>query len=450
MKKIIIIILSVLLAIPSFTAVCSADADSELPEVPDGAEEMMSSSDSRADVMALLWWAAGSPEPTLTENPFSDISPDAPYYKAVLWAVENRITAGVDRNHFSPNDPLTRGAALTLLYRASGSPAVEPLDLPYRDVDPHHFYYTALLWAESTSLVDVGTEGDLFYSAAHLYELTAVKSGGSVKYVFHSHKWETASETPATCGSHGEIVLKCSVCGETENVNARFFDHDFISYEIAPTCTADGYTWSFCKLCGYSTFKGSSKSLGHDFGADGKAERCSRCGFFNPALKKSFTDVPSGAFFSSPVEWAVENGITTGTSAVTFSPAEGCTRGQVVTFLWRAAGCPEPAGSNNPFRDVAEGDYFYTAGLWAVENEITKGTSATEFSPGDTCTRGQIVTFLWRASGSPVAEVAEIPFRDVHDGDYFRQAVLWAVKGEITLGTSRTAFSPNDKCTRGQ
>ena len=267
-----------------------------------------------------------------------------------------------------------------------------------------------------------------------------------------SVRWQTAflSETPATCGSHGEIVLKCSVCGETEKVNARFFDHDFISYEIAPTCTADGYTWSFCKLCGYSTFKGSSKSLGHDFGADGNAERCSRCGFFNPALKRSFTDVPSGAFFSSPVEWAVENGITTGTSAVTFSPAEGCTRGQVVTFLWRAAGCPEPAGSNNPFRDVAEGDYFYTAVLWAVENDITKGTSTTEFSPGDTCTRGQIVTFLWRASGSPVAEAAEIPFRDVYDGDYFRQAVLWAVKGEITLGTSRTAFSPNDKCTRGQ
>ena len=450
MKKIIIIILSVLLAVPSFAAVSFADNGSELPPVPSGAEEMMSSSDSRADVMALLWWAAGSPEPTLTENPFSDISPDAPYYKAVLWAVENRITAGADRNHFSPNDPLTRGAALTYLYRASGSPAVEPFDLPYRDVYSSYYYYPALLWAESTSIVDTCTEGDLFSPTARLYELTAVKSGGSVKYVFHSHTWETVSETPPTCDTQGEIVRKCSECGETVTEETMHLQHDFISYETGPTCTVGGITRSFCKLCGRVHFKGFADPLGHDYGADGKAQRCSRCGLFNPALKTSFNDVPSGAFFSSPVEWAVENGITTGTSAVTFSPDEGCTRGQVVTFLWRAAGCPEPAGSSNPFRDVTEGDYYYSAVLWAVENEITKGTSATEFSPDETCTRGQIVTFLWRAAGSTTSESAENPFRDVKDGDYFLQAVLWAVQCEITLGTTNTTFSPNDECTRGQ
>ncbi|MBQ6677538.1 MAG: S-layer homology domain-containing protein, partial [Clostridia bacterium] len=137
-------------------------------------------------------------------------------------------------------------------------------------------------------------------------------------------------------------------------------------------------------------------------------------------------------------------------SATTFSPEEGCTRGQVVTFLWRAAGCPEPAGSKNPFRDVKADDYFYKAVLWAVENEITNGTSAKTFSPEETCTRGQIVTFLWRASGSPSAGSASNPFKDVKAADYFRDAVLWAVAKGVTLGTDKTHFSPEDTCTRGQ
>ena len=448
MKKIIIIILSVLLAIPSFTAVCAADTVPELPEII--ISETRSSSDTRSDLMTLIWWAAGSPEPTLTENPFADITPDAPYYKAAVWLYELGMFRGGMPPTFRPDDTISRAAALTTIYRAAGSPAVEPSDLPYRDVRSDDYYYSALLWAESTSIVDTCTEGDLFSPTARLYELTVEKKDGSVKYVFHTHKWETVSETPPTCDSGGEIVRKCSACGATETAETLPLDHDFISYEIAPTCKANGYTSSFCKRCGYSTFKGGADPLGHDFGADGKAERCSRCGLFNPALKTSFNDVPSGAFFSSPVEWAVENGITTGTSAVTFSPDEGCTRGQVVTFLWRAAGCPEPAGSSNPFRDVTEGDYYYSAVLWAVENEITKGTSATEFSPDETCTRGQIVTFLWRAAGSMTSESAENPFRDVKDGDYFLQAVLWAVQCEITLGTTNTTFSPNDECTRGQ
>ncbi len=453
MKRIITAILSLFLAIPSFTAVCAADNGSELPAVP--AEETLiekkTLSDSRADVIALLWWAAGSPEPTLTENPFSDVSPDDPYYKAVLWAVENSITTGADTTHFLPNYTLTRGSALTHLYRAAGSPDVEPFDLPYRDVRSYDYYYSALLWAQNNPLVDVAAEGDRFNSSERLWELTAVKEGDSVRFIFHNHQWVTVPTADATCGSSGRIGRRCSVCGATVTEDAALFEHDFISYELAPTCTTGGFTRRFCKICGFVDYRPNMEGpLGHDYGADGKAERCSRCGLFNPALETSFADVPSGEFFTSPVKWAVQNGITTGTGHGIFSPKKGCTRGQVVTFLWRAAGCPEPSGSSSPFGDVKEDDYFYSAVLWAVENDITKGTSASEFSPDKTCTRGQIVTFLWRAAGSPEAETAENPFRDVKDGDYFLQAVLWAVKGEITFGTSQTAFSPSGECTRAQ
>ena len=164
----------------------------------------------------------------------------------------------------------------------------------------------------------------------------------------------------------------------------------------------------------------------------------------------SFSDVDPAAFYASPVSWAVKNGITSGTSESTFSPDEGCTRGQVVTFLWRAAGQPEPTGTDNPFRDVKSGDYFYKAVLWAVENGVTAGTSKTEFSPNDVCTRGQIVTFQWRANDQPAPKSSSNPFIDVKADDYFYKAVLWAVEKGITLGTDAKHFSPSDTCTRGQ
>ncbi|MBR3640025.1 MAG: S-layer homology domain-containing protein, partial [Clostridia bacterium] len=163
-----------------------------------------------------------------------------------------------------------------------------------------------------------------------------------------------------------------------------------------------------------------------------------------------FSDVPADAYYEPAVTWAVKSKVTEGTSKTTFSPENGCTRGQVVTFLWRAAGSPEPTGKKNPFSDVKSGDYYYKAVLWAVEKGITKGTSATKFSPNATCTRGQIVTFLYRSEGSPAPTSAANPFGDVKDGDYFKDAVLWAVGKGITLGTTAKTFSPNATCTRGQ
>ena len=169
-----------------------------------------------------------------------------------------------------------------------------------------------------------------------------------------------------------------------------------------------------------------------------------------PTGTNPFTDVKSGAYYYDAVLWAVEKKITSGTSATTFSPNNPCTRGQIVTFLWRAAGSPKPTSSNNPFIDVKAGAYYYDAVLWAVEKGITSGTSATTFSPNTVCTRGQTVTFLWRAAGSPKAASSTNPFSDVQSGAYYYDAVLWAVEQKVTSGTSATTFAPGSTVTRGQ
>ena len=162
-----------------------------------------------------------------------------------------------------------------------------------------------------------------------------------------------------------------------------------------------------------------------------------------------FIDVPAGSYYYDAVLWAVENGITTGASASRFDPNGICTRAQAVTFLWRIAGSPAPRLRTMPFTDVPAGSYYYDAVLWAVENGITEGTSDTTFSPNMTCSRAQIVAFLWRSEKSPAAGTAN-PFADVKSTAYYADAVLWAVKENITKGTTSTTFSPNADCTRAQ
>ena len=162
-----------------------------------------------------------------------------------------------------------------------------------------------------------------------------------------------------------------------------------------------------------------------------------------------FVDVATGSYYEDAVDWAVENGITKGTDDTHFSPDGICTRAQAVTFLWRTAGSPNPETRAMPFTDVPVGSYYYDAVLWAVENGITKGTSDTTFSPNMTCSRAQIVAFLWRSEKSPAAGTAN-PFADVKSTAYYADAVLWAVKENITKGTTSTTFSPNADCTRAQ
>lgn len=162
-----------------------------------------------------------------------------------------------------------------------------------------------------------------------------------------------------------------------------------------------------------------------------------------------FTDVPAGAYYADAVKWAVAEGITSGTSPTTFSPNNGCTRAQMVTFLWRAAGSPEPESDYEPFRDVPKDAYYRKAVLWAAGEGITSGTSPTTFSPNATVTRAQTVTFLWRWEGEPEADQRS-GFRDVPTGQYYSQAVSWAVEAGITNGTGTTTFSPGQTCTRAQ
>ena len=168
------------------------------------------------------------------------------------------------------------------------------------------------------------------------------------------------------------------------------------------------------------------------------------------ATQNPFVDVKQGDYYYDAVQWAVGKKITSGTSATTFTPDGICTRAQTVTFLWRSQGSPKAAGAENPFTDVSKDAYYYDAVLWAVEQGITNGTSATTFSPDATVTRGQTAAFLWRVAKQPQADQTANPFADVTQDAYYYNAVLWAVAKEITNGTSSTTFSPDQGCTRAQ
>ena len=168
------------------------------------------------------------------------------------------------------------------------------------------------------------------------------------------------------------------------------------------------------------------------------------------ATQNPFVDVKQGDYYYDAVQWAVGKKITSGTSATTFTPDGICTRAQTVTFLWRSQGSPKAAGAENPFTDVSKDAYYYDAVLWAVEQGITNGTSATTFSPDATVARGQTAAFLWRVAKQPQVDQTANPFADVTQDAYYYNAVLWAVAKEITNGTSSTTFSPDQGCTRAQ
>ena len=161
-----------------------------------------------------------------------------------------------------------------------------------------------------------------------------------------------------------------------------------------------------------------------------------------------FTDVHAEDYYYDAVLWAAQEGVTGGTNGTLFAPNAGCTRAQAVTFLWRAAGSPEPKTLSS-FADVPADAYYAKAAAWAVENNVAKGVSETAFAPDTNCTRAQIVTFLWRAQQSP-ASGGENPFTDVSAAAYYYTAVLWAVENDVAKGVSETAFAPNDNCTRAQ
>ena len=261
---------------------------------------------------------------------------------------------------------------------------------------------------------------------------------------------ETYKIENAQSGTYTAYIQVGNLLGKKTSKECNFVvkcRHNWNAGEIAEsaTCMNMGTKVYTCNKCG-DKYTDSIPSLGHDY----KNGTCTRCGIKDPNYKPQadFVDVAAGSYCYDAVQWAVANGITNGTDTTHFSPNAGCTRGQVVTFLWRAAGEPT-VGGNVGFVDVAPGSYCYEAVKWAVANGITKGTDATHFSPNATCTRGQVVTFMYRAEGEPAVGGSN-GFVDVAAGSYCYNAVQWAVANGITKGTDATHFSPNATCTRGQ
>lgn len=252
----------------------------------------------------------------------------------------------------------------------------------------------------------------------------------------------TCTETGLTEGKH------CSTCNaiivKQETVPALGHKIE-LKNDKAASCTEDGYTGDeVCTVCGETVKKGEAiKAAGHDY-VNGV---CSVCGEKDPSYNP-FKDVKRNAYYDA-ILWANANGITNGKTEDTFAPDDGCTRAQIVTFLYRAAGSPEVKNVKNPFTDVSESSVYYKAIMWAVENGITKGTTDTTFSPNAVCTRAQIVVFLYRASGDDASNL-KLQFTDVPANAWCAEAVAWAVSKGITNGTTATTFSPNATCTRAQ
>ena len=209
-----------------------------------------------------------------------------------------------------------------------------------------------------------------------------------------------------------------------------------------PTCDSDGWDQGKCIRCGDMDTR-TVPALGHDW----NGTTCRNCG---AVRENPFTDVPEGSFYYDPVIWAVANGVTTGATATTFNPGGECMRAHVVTFLWRAAGQPEPATTVNPFVDVAPTDFYYKAVLWAVENGVTNGVDATHFGATKACNRAQVVTFLYRAMGNPEITTTDCPFTDVQAGQWYVSPILWAVENGITNGMSADTFGVDTTCNRAQ
>lgn len=192
----------------------------------------------------------------------------------------------------------------------------------------------------------------------------------------------------------------------------------------SPTATLPGRGLGTCKVCG-------------EIGVEQE-------------IPPIFSDVVPNGFYSRPLDYCYDQGLVQGITASTFCPDNPCQRAQVVTFLWRAEGCPQPKSGGNPFVDVREGSYYYKAVLWAAENGITKGTDSTHFSPGEPCSRGQVVTLLHRAFGKPQAESQTHPFTDVQAESFYYKAMLWAVENGITSGMTASTFAPSLNCSRAQ
>ena len=318
-------------------------------------------------------------------------------------------------------------------------------------------------WGTWTRDIKSFKPGDIFSMSGHVWTVLGVCDDGSIVFL-HS----TPSDSKAGQGGGG-VQLSALNPNSDDDKNCEAYKlvtkymtkyypewsdrydavlRSYISYATPATGTEYKETWSG----NFSWNLNSSGLTDPDGYADMSAAEI-LADLFGDAetqpSQKGFNDVKPGDYFYDAVNWAVEKGITTGASATTFSPNASCTRAQIVTFLWRASGSPEPKTASNPFTDVAANAYYCKAVLWAVENGITTGTSAATFSPDAPCTRAQGVTFLWRANGSKAASAAA-SFTDVASDAYYAPAVAWAAEQNVTGGVGNGLFSPDTTCTRAQ
>ena len=260
-----------------------------------------------------------------------------------------------------------------------------------------------------------------------------------------NEKWYELSRKTAHTGGTATCTEK-AVCDECGDAYGELGAHRYDAVVTAPTCTQNGYTKHTCSSCKDSYTDNETVKTGHII----KYGVCEKC---NMRFSNPFYDVNGTDWFYSAVMWAYDNTpqVTNGKDESHFAPKASCTRAQVVTFLWRAAGRPEPSGSVKQFSDVPKTNsyaYCYDAILWAVENGITKGTDATHFSPNATVTRAQFVTFLWRYAGEPAPKNMSCGFNDVDANAFYYKAVLWAVENGVTTGKTATQFAPGATCTR--
>ena len=262
----------------------------------------------------------------------------------------------------------------------------------------------------------------------------------------HDHIWEGNGTTAATCEDWGMALYICTVCGKRQESPAFApLGHDYhITEKVEPTCISVGYRVYTCQRCSDSYIEYTDiVPNAHRW----NGTKCTLCG---DTRLTPFDDVVEDSFYETPVAWAVARAITNGVSATDFGSLTTCNRAQVVTFLWRAAGCPEPTAMDNPFVDVQKDSFYEKAVLWAVEKGITNGTDATHFGPNDPCNRASVVTFLWRAADKPTPESTSHSFTDVGPGSFYEMPVLWAVENGITNGVSATQFGPTAACNRAQ
>ena len=281
-------------------------------------------------------------------------------------------------------------------------------------------------WQHSTAAGDAGSQW-------LIYTVREVPVAGTSEITFTG---VGAGETQVLIGNTiYRITVTDPVC---THLNTELRD------AAAADCTAEGYTGdTWCQDCEKKIADGTAiPALGHDW----RGTSCQRCG---EKRENPFTDVPEGSYYIDSVLWAAQRGIVAGMTETTFAPDGQCTRAQVAAFLWRAAGRPEPQTDENPCADVKEGDYYYKAVLWGVEQGIIAGIADNRFAPYSQCTRAQVIAFLWRSQGRPASD-AEISFTDVRSGAYYTTAVAWAVEKGITAGISATRFGPDVICTRAQ